>query len=411
MELEEAQRQAVRWATLVTAPLLMAFGIADRFLSPAWRALLVVRVVAAAGLLGVRWLARSTRAPPLFLASLVVGAFAVVIDLASFSSGGARSPYLTSLMMVLAGISALLPLRPAEAAVLHVEALALGLAPHVRLLASADRVIFWSRALYLVGLSVIGVAGSAIMDRLRRRVHAARDEVGRQLGLANLGALAAGLAHELSQPLAYVAAELDLLHDAPLPAPAAEGLRAAEAGVSRMRAIFESMRNGARFDDGERRDVELAGELDAALALARRELSSATVARDYAPLPLVSCQPTLVGQVIVNLLVNAAHAVGERPDARVTVRARRDGARALVEVEDNGAGVPLEVRARIFEPFFTTKGAGGSGIGLWICAEIARSHGGELTVHESPGGGALFRLALPLHAPPRAPRAPDEDAA
>ncbi len=86
-------------------------------------------------------------------------------------------------------------------------------------------------------------------------------------------------------------------------------------------------------------------------------------------------------------------------DARLWVRTRREDRQALVEVQDNGPGIPPDVRQRIFEPFFTTKGEAGSGLGLWISAEIARIHGGNLTVTDAPGGGSLFRLTLPLQRP------------
>ncbi len=145
-----------------------------------------------------------------------------------------------------------------------------------------------------------------------------------------------------------------------------------------MRDILQAMRQGARFSSGELRDVQLAQEIDLALTLvSQRLLDKVLATREYAPdTPLVSCQPTLLGQVLVNLLVNALDAIATQKSARLVVRARAEGGCAVVEIEDNGRGVPRHLRQRIFDPFFSTKGEKGNGLGLWISAEIARLHGG-----------------------------------
>jgi len=167
-----------------------------------------------------------------------------------------------------------------------------------------------------------------------------------------------------------------------------------------MRSILEAMRRGARFSDGDQRDVDLLLEIEEALVLLQGRLKhQVELVRDYGEVPPVRCQPTLLGQVLVNLVVNAADALRDRPGARLCLRTRRLDGHALIEVQDNGPGVPADLRARIFEPFFTTKGEGGNGLGLWISAEIARLHGGELTLTEAPGGGSIFRLSLPLQPP------------
>jgi two-component system NtrC family sensor kinase len=169
--------------------------------------------------------------------------------------------------------------------------------------------------------------------------------------------------------------------------------------LDRMRNILEAMRNGARLSGGERRPIDLAHEADLAFTLMEGRLRGrAALVRAYAEVPPVSCQPTLLGQVMVNLLANAGDAVAGRPHPRIALRVRREDALALVEVEDNGPGVPEDLRERIFEPFFSTKGDSGNGLGLWISSQIARAHGGTLSVHQGGAGGALFRLALPIDA-------------
>jgi len=150
---------------------------------------------------------------------------------------------------------------------------------------------------------------------------------------------------------------------------------------------------------GEQREVMLPHEVDLALTLVAQRMRSGgvTAHREYSPdVPLVSCQPTLLGQVLVNLMINALDAMAGQPDGKLTLRVRRENGAALVEIEDTGPGVPEGLRTRIFEPFFSTKGDKGNGLGLWISLEIARVHGGELSAH-SGARGALFRLALPTN--------------
>jgi len=232
--------------------------------------------------------------------------------------------------------------------------------------------------------------------------------VARQIGLINLGTLAGGLAHELSTPLTWVSVELESLEADPLAAPVRERVLAARAGTARMREVLIAMRQGARFAGGDLREVMLSHAVDLALTLVTQRMRADGVAlrREYVPdVPLVSCQPTLLGQVLVNLLINALDAMAERKDALLIVRIRSEPGFAFVEVEDNGPGIPPRLRTRIFEPFFSTKGESGNGLGLWISSEIARMHGGEL-VALSGEKGALFRLSFPIEASaPAAPKA------
>src|SRR5260370_40231819 len=106
------------------------------------------------------------------------------------------------------------------------------------------------------------------------------------------------------------------------------------------------------------------------------------------------------GKVVVNLHDNAADAVAGRPKPRIALRVRREGALAIIEVEDNGPGGPDELREKIFEPFFSTKGDLGNGLGRWISSEIVCVHGGALAVQKGSFGGARCRPAPPTHACP-----------
>src|SRR5262249_5826084 len=158
--------------------------------------------------------------------------------------------------------------------------------------------------------------------------HRARLEVARQMGLINLGTLAGGLAHELSNPLTFVGVELEMLESAPLDREGRERVLAARTGISRMRDILMAMRQGARLAGGDERDVVMPEEVDQALTLVAQRLRTAgvTVVREYAPdTPVVSCQPTLLGQLLVNLVLNAVDAMAGRRESRLTLRVRGDG--------------------------------------------------------------------------------------
>jgi signal transduction histidine kinase len=397
-ELVASQLAAIRAACLLSTPLLIGFSLLDHVLAPgAWVRLLVVRLVAAALLL---FCARAAerQAPPLPLAgaavAIIMGALAAAIN----GTGGAASPYLYSVMIVQAGVTILVPLRTTQALALNLESLAFALAPlALRPLPPAHRATLALAATYLATMAVVSVAGAAMQDRLRRREHQARAEFARHFGLLNLGTLAGGLAHELSNPLNTLFLQVEMLSKDPNSA--GKRMEKLRANLDRMRSILEAMRNGARLSGGERRPVDLAGEADLAFTLIEAKLrNKAALVRAYAEVPPVYCQPTLLGQVLVNLLANAADAVAARPNPRIALRVRREGALAVIEVEDNGPGVPDELREKIFQPFFSTKGDLGNGLGLWISSEIVRVHGGSFTVHKGSWGGALFRVALPINA-------------
>ena len=400
-ELTAHQQTALRTAVLLAAPLVVAFTALDRATAPdEWVPLLLVRL-AAAGILAL--LSRvPARISPVLLTGAAVAVICGTIEAGVFATGGATSPYLTSNIAVLAGVGILVPLTPRQALGMQLVGISVAVVPLLFRLHPGDALPLLTATSYLATIALVSVAGAALQDTLRRREHRARVEVARQMGLINLGTLAGGLAHELATPLTWVAVELESLEgDALGPGPR-EKVRNARLAAARMREILIAMRQGARFASSELREVMLAHEVDLALTLVaqRMRASGVEVSKSYAPdVPVVSCQPTMLGQVLVNLILNALDAMAGETAARLTLRVRCEGPRALVEVEDSGPGVPESLRTRIFEPFFSTKGEKGNGLGLWISSEIARTHGGELSAH--PGEkGALFRLALPYESGP-----------
>jgi signal transduction histidine kinase len=164
-----------------------------------------------------------------------------------------------------------------------------------------------------------------------------------------------------------------------------------------MRDIVHDLKTFARADGPENAHVELQSLLDVCANMAAHELRGGTkLVKDYRDRVAVVGSETRLGQVFLNILVNAMQAIPEdaatNHEVRVVVRAA--GAAAIVEISDTGAGVPDSLVDRIFEPFFTTKGTG-SGIGLSISHRIVRSAGGTLACAPRPGGGTVFRVTLP----------------
>ncbi|HEY0484180.1 MAG TPA: ATP-binding protein [Kofleriaceae bacterium] len=228
--------------------------------------------------------------------------------------------------------------------------------------------------------------------------------------MASLGTLAAGIAHEINNPLAYVTANLEVvaesLGDKPMITSEAEhaelqaAIGDAREGAERVRKIVRGLRSFSRSEEEKRVPLALPDVLAAAIRLTSNELKHrAVLVRDFGPTPLVLADDGRLAQVFINLLINAAHAIPEgNTDAnRITVRTRTDAdGRAVVEIDDTGAGMHPEVQARAFDPFFTTKEVGeGTGLGLSICHGIVSGLGGQITIESTPGRGSVVRVVLP----------------
>ena len=239
--------------------------------------------------------------------------------------------------------------------------------------------------------------------------------------LAAVGTLAAGVAHEINNPLAFVLSNLSFLFRelqgvaSELPpgriAEMEEVLREAADGANRVRQIVRDLRTFSRGDDDEvATPVNVQSVLESAITMARGELRTrAQIVREYSDVPLVEGNEGRFGQVFLNLLINAAQAIPQgRPDQHeVRLVLRPAGDRVIVEVKDTGVGMSPHVRARIFDPFFTTKPVGeGTGLGLSICHGIVTGFGGEIIVESEEGQGSTFRVVLPVAQPPRVRETP-----
>jgi signal transduction histidine kinase len=168
--------------------------------------------------------------------------------------------------------------------------------------------------------------------------------------------------------------------------------------VERITAILSTARALARGSGSNRReDVDLASLVRDVRRWAQSELEGVEV-HELIDEPLIArTDPRLLGQILLNLVTNAAHASRQLPSPRVRLHVYRSSHGAIVSVRDNGPGVPAEIRDRIFEPFFTTRrGQGGTGLGLALCREYATQIQARITLWTAPGRGSCFRVHLAL---------------
>jgi two-component system cell cycle sensor histidine kinase/response regulator CckA len=267
-------------------------------------------------------------------------------------------------------------------------------------------------------------------------VRDATDEREREIGrlqaekLASIGLLAAGVAHEINNPAAFVLANIEALTghlrlvEERLRDPDVEGarrglsdllfeanviLQESKEGMARIHRIVRDLGSFSHTDEEAIVPMNVNSAIDSALGMLRNELKyRARVERDLRAVRLVRASAPRLGQVFLNLILNAAQALDEAGSRRnlVTVRSFDDGPDVVVEISDNGPGIAAEVLPRIFESFFTTKPRGmGTGLGLPISLGIVRTLGGELVVDSRAGEGATFRVRLPADES-RAPARP-----
>jgi two-component system, NtrC family, sensor kinase len=171
-------------------------------------------------------------------------------------------------------------------------------------------------------------------------------------------------------------------------------------GLKRIQQIVRDLRNFARLDEGDLHEINLNTGIESTINIVRGQVSKKKVELrvDFGSLPLVTCYPARINQVVLNLLVNAVDACGD--NGIVTVRTRTGARGVQIHVIDSGCGIPPAIRDRIFDPFFTTKPPGkGTGLGLSISHGIVEDHGGTIEVESTPGQGTHFTVTLPLRPP------------
>jgi len=255
--------------------------------------------------------------------------------------------------------------------------------------------------------------------------------------LASIGQLAAGVAHEINNPLSYVYSNLHTLRDyvtgllrvvgayeeveRRLPTEGAawdslhvvksgididhvrsdviDLLSESQEGIQRVKKIVQDLKEFSHADSDDKWVfVDLHKGLDSTLNIAKNEFKyKATIEKDYGCLPPVECVMSQINQVFMNILINAGQAITENGIVRIATGVAGD--EVWIDISDNGSGIPAESLGRIFDPFFTTKQVGiGTGLGLSLSYSIVEKHGGRIEVESQPGNGALFLVCLPIRS-------------
>lgn len=256
----------------------------------------------------------------------------------------------------------------------------------------------------------------------------------KQEKLATLGTLAAGVAHEINNPLAFVTSNISALDeyhrayhelftfikdlktkmsfekadaleeeikkldldylDEDLPMLMKETLE----GLERVKKIVLSLRNFARSQEGERALSDINEGIRSTLRLVQSEIKQGIDVRlNLEELPLVRCNPSEINQVLLNIIVNASHATKNRPNPFISISTKADSRKVHITIEDNGYGMSKHTLDNLFMPFYTTKPIGeGTGMGMAIAHKIVEDHGGELHATSSEGVGSQFTLRLPI---------------
>lgn len=259
-------------------------------------------------------------------------------------------------------------------------------------------------------------AADALQAAAEERTHALRQkdlQLARGEALATVGTLAAGLAHEINNPIAFVSANLNHLgelgHEEEGEAEFAEVLAETREGIDRIRSIVDELTRLARRGEGETEDVDLSRVVRSVLPIVRHEARGrAEIEMLLEDVPPVRGDRQLLGQVVLNLVLNAIHAVdGDAGGTgRVVIATTVERPFVQLHIKDSGPGIAPDVLPHIFEPFFTTKGEGqGTGLGLAITRQLVERHGGEIGV-ETGEAGTRMTIELPIARSARRGRAP-----
>lgn len=273
------------------------------------------------------------------------------------------------------------------------------------------------------------------LTELNEKLSRAQAQLLQSEKLASIGQLAAGVAHEINNPISFVFSNFGTLDDylaallrvlgeyqdaepsitdperrariaqlrtqveldylvADVPVLMSESRE----GIERVRKIVQDLKDFSRVDGHQDWQwVDLHQGIDSTLNIVNNEVKyKADVVKAYGNLPEVECLPSQINQVILNIIVNGAQAIAG-PRGRITVRTGSDSEHVWIEIADNGSGIPQEIQSRIFDPFFTTKPIGsGTGLGLSLSYGIIQKHQGRIDVQSAPGIGTTFRIVLPI---------------
>jgi len=257
-----------------------------------------------------------------------------------------------------------------------------------------------------------------------------QSQILQQEKMASIGQLAAGVAHEINNPMGFISSNLTTLSKyverlgeyleiqgkvirgevGPEELKEAEKrlkigyikedmvdlIKESLEGAERVKKIVRDLKSFSRVDEAEEKMADINECIESTLNIVWNELKyKARVVKEYGDIPMTRCYPQQLNQVFMNLLVNAGHAIEKEGEIRI--RTSNGGGKIKVEISDTGCGIPEEIRGRIFEPFFTTKEVGkGTGLGLSITYDIIKKHGGEIEVESEVGKGTTFTITLPV---------------
>lgn len=252
--------------------------------------------------------------------------------------------------------------------------------------------------------------GRTLEEKVRTRTEelvAMQARVAQSERLASLGMLAAGVAHEINNPLGGIFALTGLsLEDMTADDPNRENLEEVLRQTQRCRAIVRNLLEFARHSEGSAGPIDMNKTIEATLALLEKQAAFFNIetVRDYADgLPPVLANQSELQQVLMNLIVNAVQAMQEKGTLTIATRPRTDEQSVEVSISDTGCGIPADKIGQVFDPFFTTKASGqGTGLGLSIAYGIVTSHGGTISVASEPGRGTTFTVRMPVAAEARA---------
>ncbi|SDK23032.1 ATP-binding protein [Pseudomonas indica] len=270
---------------------------------------------------------------------------------------------------------------------------------------------------------------------LIRKLQEAHDQLLQSEKMASIGQLAAGIAHEINNPVGFVSSNMGALQDyiqtlldlidryddVVAQVPEGQGvlhdlarmkqdadieflksdivalMAESKEGLKRVKDIVQALKDFSHVGESDWLEADLHHGLDSTLNIANNEIKyKARVVKEYGDLPKVTCLASQLNQVFMNLLVNAAHAI--EGEGIITIRTGASDGWVWVSIRDNGAGISPENMNRIFEPFFTTKPIGsGTGLGLSLSYSIVKKHGGRIEVESEPGKGTCFTVHLPVH--------------
>ncbi|HSO61990.1 MAG TPA: ATP-binding protein [Desulfobacterales bacterium] len=233
------------------------------------------------------------------------------------------------------------------------------------------------------------------------RRHMIREQMAQADRLASIGQLSSGIAHEINNPLGVILGYAQLmLRNEPESSDRRRDLKTIEKHVRHCKTIVEDLLNFARRSEPKKENVDIHKTIDDVLGFIRQHSGSNRIdfMTDYdRRMPAMVLDEKKIKQVLINLLMNARHAVGDAGQIRVTTAYSPASRQATIRVVDNGYGIEARHLQHIFDPFFTTKPTGeGTGLGLSVSYGIVKKHGGEILVESKPGAGSTFTVVLPV---------------